>query len=498
MLAIMLVSIGYVSMIFCLAELSGISAFAGGSYGYARCSLGPYWGYMCGCWELVAMHVFLVMSVDSISECITLAFETLPEWELIWCGLVYAAMLLFFTLGASHFWISMIFTSLFSVALILAYLIGGMSHKDFYSTSLSATEAPGLVDGSEGFMINLVSATWFFIGIESITASSNHIQNARQVLSSALPISVLLFVVLAFWVVAVAYFQLDVPLGDFTDSLLPLAYGLVSGWGISWRAAYLLCIPPLLSSTLGLMYSVINISCTMAESGLLPELFKRTFGPQKLPLLNIIACSIFQYGVFVAGFIPEENVLDMIYPTAVLAACFAYGGILLSFLTFKKEFSEMERIFKVPYWVGMLGLSAFTVVMVSVMFFNEQRLIGVPTFFGLSVLFSVYYTAVVRHRQFYSQEEKKKFMKTYILNANRKKRRKGKFNRFVRLFTGAIASHWSSAGASSNFKSSNRDRDSLGPRESYVKNNVVAPTPRSESASASASQAVRGAELVQT
>eukprot|EP00981_Chlorochromonas_danica_P000061 scaffold27_cov182-Ochromonas_danica.AAC.4 len=41
MIGLAIVSIGYFCLTFCLAEMASILPFAGGSFGYVRCSLGP-------------------------------------------------------------------------------------------------------------------------------------------------------------------------------------------------------------------------------------------------------------------------------------------------------------------------------------------------------------------------------------------------------------------------------------------------------------------------
>ncbi len=42
-----LCSLAYICLALCIGEMAGIIAFSGGSYGYCRCTLSPYW---LPCW----------------------------------------------------------------------------------------------------------------------------------------------------------------------------------------------------------------------------------------------------------------------------------------------------------------------------------------------------------------------------------------------------------------------------------------------------------------
>ncbi|RYY82760.1 amino acid permease, partial [archaeon] len=49
--SVVIVGSGYVCLTFSLAEMTSILPFAGGSYGYVRCALGPFIGFVVGCCE---------------------------------------------------------------------------------------------------------------------------------------------------------------------------------------------------------------------------------------------------------------------------------------------------------------------------------------------------------------------------------------------------------------------------------------------------------------
>eukprot|EP00981_Chlorochromonas_danica_P012881 scaffold5514_cov166-Ochromonas_danica.AAC.15 len=459
-LCIMALAIGYIAMILCLSEMTSITAFAGGCYGYTRCSIGPYFGFICGCCELLSMHIFTVLSVDTITECISASYGTLSTWELIWAGMVYVLVTLVFLGRANHFWIAMEITAVFSLIIVLMYLIGMMIRDpDMFSVRLSEREDPHFVDGGKGWANHLYYASWFFIGIECITVTGKKIKNPSKILSRALPISVLLATAFAFW--------------QFKYSI---------------RTAVMLTVPPLVSSAIGLMYSIINSTHAMAQSGMLPAWLKPTIGQEEVPIVCVIACIVFQYGMFVAEFMPEEDILSMLFPIAILSACVSYFGVLTSFISFKTRFSGMGRLLSIPIWICFFGYAAFMTEFIVVMIYDPQRKVANGFFFSLLFVLSVYYYFVVRQTQFFSKEEQDKFFKAYILNANKKRsNRRGKKSSILNMISSAASilklgakTHEASSKQRSGLQSMGSHTNST-PAGLAGNNNKIAPLPSASS-----------------
>ncbi|RYH08268.1 APC family permease [archaeon] len=61
-------SLGYFSLTTVLAELTSITNFAGGTYGYSRCSLGPKYGWLFACCELLQYNFFTIANVQGVVE----------------------------------------------------------------------------------------------------------------------------------------------------------------------------------------------------------------------------------------------------------------------------------------------------------------------------------------------------------------------------------------------------------------------------------------------
>jgi hypothetical protein len=115
---------------------------------------------------------------------------------------------------------------------------------------------------------------------------------------------------------------------------------------------------------------------------------------------------------------------DDVYELAMVGACVVYLSLFWCFLLFKVHYGSMDRTFVNPLGSAsaIYGILYFSVVIVSLLFV-QLDFNALIAFVPLMILAIIYYYRVVESRQFFSKEEQQKFMKAYILNANRKKKK---------------------------------------------------------------------------
>lgn len=63
---------------------------------------------------------------------------------------------------------------------LFLYMIGCMTSKALYETSLANKQLPGFVDGRVGFITNVINPCWFFIGVEVVTIAGAKIGNVSS------------------------------------------------------------------------------------------------------------------------------------------------------------------------------------------------------------------------------------------------------------------------------------------------------------------------------
>eukprot|EP00981_Chlorochromonas_danica_P002284 scaffold440_cov277-Ochromonas_danica.AAC.18 len=151
----------------------------------------------------------------------------------------------------------------------------------------------------------------------------------------------------------------------------------------------------------------------------------------------------------------------------------------------------MERVVKNPF--GMTGafvpMAFFGMLFVLKLYYGGNEAIGqgiALAVFFVSIL--VYYFWVVEKRQFFSKEEQHKFMKAYIVNANKNRKRvkvaSKPSSKLLRIWTGALvftskvsSSHKASGGSSISTMSALVPKVIIYCKDTVVRSNVVRPGP---------------------
>lgn len=64
-IGMLVVALGYFCLVFCIAEMTSILTFAGGSYGFTRAVLGPVTGFFVGVCESVEYILYVASAAVS-------------------------------------------------------------------------------------------------------------------------------------------------------------------------------------------------------------------------------------------------------------------------------------------------------------------------------------------------------------------------------------------------------------------------------------------------
>ena len=187
-LEFMIISIGYFLLISCLAEMTSIVAFASGAYGYVRCSLGPFYGYMVACCEVMENSFVSITCVYALNYGIKVAADMPTYGEPLVMLLCYVLLFLFQCRGGWYFWTAMCVFAVASAVLIALYCISILASPEPGHANLVDEPQDKFVRGGAGFMADLYRPIWLYIGAETVTISGKNIANV-----SAPPLSNALF-----------------------------------------------------------------------------------------------------------------------------------------------------------------------------------------------------------------------------------------------------------------------------------------------------------------
>lgn len=174
-----IVAIGYLMLILCLAELTSIMAFAGGAYGYIRCSVSPFLGYLMGCCEWLQYSLFVVCSVTYIGFAFTEATGQNRAWELLEYIVVYFFLLIFHIRGGRYFWFAMSVCAVLTVLTVALYVMAAfVADPNFFDANITTADNYRYKTDGGGHVFHILYyPAWFFIGCETLTISGAKIAN---------------------------------------------------------------------------------------------------------------------------------------------------------------------------------------------------------------------------------------------------------------------------------------------------------------------------------
>lgn len=424
-------SIGFFMVDLSLAELVGIVPFAGGSFGFVRCSLGPFWGFFTACTEMVVYMIYTVRTIEKAAQLVTIVTETSKSLEPAWALCAYLVITCLHLHGGSIFWKTMLGCTILTFLMLGAYIIGSLTVVDY---SKYAVE-DGHNNGEDGFryMEYCYLPMWFYMGICALPLTGQRVKDAHIHIPHAIVgglITMAIISILCIFCVACQYpgIALLVERGDFA-----LQTGFQNAFDAPLEIVAFLLFVPTFASAIGFMFAAKHQIAAMADSGLMPEIFKRRFGVNQVPVYSVLFSAFLQYLIFLVIFYYLEFNIPATFRICCAAACLMYILVLAAFIAFRYKFTHMKRHFVSPVGVpgAVIGIIVFIQILIGLVFFqsgNRATWIAVVVFLTLMM---IYYFAYVQYVQFFSKEEQDKFMKAYILNANKKR----KASRWLKMMT---------------------------------------------------------------
>lgn len=168
----------YVLLTLCFAELTSIVAFPGGSFGYCRASLGPFWGFMVGVTEMFDNFIVVMISALSVGSACTELFGTSRDIEPVWYLIFYLILYGVHLRGGILLWYFIITCGIFVTVLIAIYCCGLVSAIDVSKYCMpNGDTGDSFIGGSRGFMESLVFPVWFYLGVELVPQTCDRVKN---------------------------------------------------------------------------------------------------------------------------------------------------------------------------------------------------------------------------------------------------------------------------------------------------------------------------------
>lgn len=414
----------YICLMACYGELIATVPFSGGAFGYCRCALGPFWGFVVGSSEVLQYFSFCVSSTLSGSYALTYGFQTSPDFEPIYYIIIFVATFLIHIRGGNLVWNAVIACSIITIFPVILFLIGAFSKYDY---NKYANREPAMYNGfagSEEFMTQaLFSPTYFYIGIEMLPQVCNRVRNPDVTLPRGLfygcilSVVISLLAVLACAGIAPGYGSTFADVEYPMDQVLQEIYGIPSNVSdvVFVLSSNLLCV-------FSLMYSSGHQMCALSKSGLLPSLMGLTYGPNNVPYAALIISTVLQFTVCCAIHFKYTQVRA--YLVMLIAALFVYLGVFAAYIVFSTRFQNMERHWRSPFGIpgAVVGIGINVILIAAIFGYYLEDNFYIAIYFVFVGVSIVYYVAYAHHRQYFSPEEQEKFLKAYVTNANQRKK----------------------------------------------------------------------------
>lgn len=170
----------------------------GGNYGFARVSLGAFWGYFVGCIEIIQNVLLLACVTSRLGQiCLYLADSTSRGLELLfWLVFLVPVLVLHSTVGSDKVIpYSALLASVITAVFIALFLLSAMIYGDI-SRFTTATEAPYETHALKDFTFTPY-ASWFYLLSNLIPVLAGYSTKPKEIVASLLLVCFGTFFVLA-------------------------------------------------------------------------------------------------------------------------------------------------------------------------------------------------------------------------------------------------------------------------------------------------------------
>lgn len=421
LISLILVSIGYICLVYCVTELSSGLPFAGGNYGLARVTAGIFPGYLVGCYDALVTIIYVATSVVSIGSMITTSSGLSSSYEPLYWFLFYFSAMSIHCYGGVFFWKLNTVLALTSFVIIVIYILGSLKWVNFNEYAVgheNENEENGtwFKGGGMEFMKQLYLSCWFFVGVEGINIACQDVPNPKSNIPKGYISCLWTLFVTAF---GVYFVSISLPPGSnqLKNEASPLNFGFKLIFGLGENESSFLALPALYATAFGFMFFYGRQLRAMGNSGLINPIFGRSLEGRKTPFRGLLLGSMIGYMIcLICFFFPILR--RSLFPLCMLCASVVYFSQFASYVVFRTLLSNIKRGFRSPLGNAgaILGSVIFFLIAMSIIFFQDDYFV-IVTFIIYTLLCSGYYVMVVKDRQFFSKEEKTVLMAAHVVKS---------------------------------------------------------------------------------
>lgn len=377
-LALIPVTIFYVTFILSYSELATAIPHAGGPSAYARRALGKFGGYLNGisCLiEFVFAPPAIALAVGGYVHAIVPGIDVMAATVI--------AFLFFVFVNYLGMRVSATFELTVTVIALIGLVLYWLMAAPYFDISRVLAE-PYFPNGAQGVMAAVPFAIWFYLAIEGGAMSAEEMVNPKRDIAKGFLSGMATLLVMAFLTLFMTAGIADISVVGNVDFPLPMALTTVYGAG---------SIPVILMSIIGLFGLVASLNgiiigysrqtYAMARSGYLPKFLSNLSEKHHTPFWSLLLPGIICLGTALTG------LTNVVITIAAFGSVVMYIISLISLFVLRKKEPNLKRPFKVSYPI-VPAISFIMAIFCLVSFFIASSEV-VPYLIGIYIVAIIYY-----------------------------------------------------------------------------------------------------------
>ncbi|KAJ1423007.1 hypothetical protein B484DRAFT_420765 [Ochromonadaceae sp. CCMP2298] len=461
----------FICLTLCQAEMTSMLPFSGGSYGFARVTLGPFVGFIVGYMEALSNFMFTVEVAEHFGYLVQIMMGSTSQLRPVYWLFFYIPAVSLLVSGSKYFYPVTAGLAVFSLTVIAVYLLGTSPDTDFMQYVVNSDDREIFPGGAGSIMKVLHISAQLWLGVQSVTLACEDTDDATMVVPKAMLSGVVVVFLLSFLITLSISSQYP-GVVEVEHIEAPMSYGLANILNIPRAAATIFSLFAVFSVGLTHMFAYSRQMMALARSRLCWVHLKNNLGISDAPAVAILGGSALSYGLNLMVWGGYQNEVHILLRISRLYNLINYLVIFASFLVFKISFSSMQRKFTNPigYLSVAYGTSIVLLALLGILVWDEQHNMSKLVCAASLGVMLLYYYFVASKVQTYSKEEQHLLLKLYVIKGNVQKRKNigkkaaatgGKFHRGrgIQGSRGGRGSGGSGTGSGSGSGSSDQESD---------------------------------------
>jgi len=391
LIAVAIITVMYVGLCYCIAEMSTAMPHTGGAYSFSRTALGPWAGYITGLAENMEYVITTAVVCYFSAAYLQNIFDTPDAAQPLWWLVLYALFVGLNVLGVEESFRFVVVITLIALAILVVFYISAIplfSWDNLWNIEPDVGQTRFLPKGLTAVGAALPFAIWLYLAIEQLPLAAEESVDVKRDMPRGLLWGLVTLIVTG---VLITFLNMGIGggaayFGSQTEE--PLLEGLELTLGVtSSKVLGLVAVAGLIASFHAIIYAYGRNIYSLSRAGYFPTWMSVTHGVRKTPYVALIWGALVGYAVLlVLHFADETGAFGgVILNMAVFGALIAYAMQMIAYIVLKRRFAHVERPFVSPLGVaGAWVALVISLVALVTLFMNSdfrQGVIGVALWF---------------------------------------------------------------------------------------------------------------------